>query len=399
MNLKGKKILLGVTGSIAAYKAAFVIRNFVKAGAEVRVIMTPSATEFISPLTLSTLSKNEVYSTYVGDTAKGTWNNHVELGLWADVMLIAPATANTLAKMNSGITDNLLMAVYLSAKCPVVIAPAMDLDMFLHPATKKNVEDLTERGHLFIDAEFGELASGLVGKGRMAEPDHILEFFENKFGEDKPLSNQKWLITAGPTFEPIDPVRFIGNHSSGKMGVALAEKAAGNGAEVVLVSGPGTPKTNHALINQVYVQSAQEMFDAAIPEFETTHVAILAAAVADYTPENVADQKIKKKAGDFSIDLKPTKDILKHLGGLKTTHQKLVGFALETENEVENAKKKIASKNLDLIVLNSLKDAGAGFGYDTNKITLIDANNNMQSFELKSKTEVAQDIINAIIEL
>lgn len=398
MNLKGKKILLGVTGSIAAYKAAFVIRNFVKAGAEVRVIMTPSATEFISPLTLSTLSKNEVFSRYVGDSNKGTWNNHVELGLWADVMLVAPATANTLAKMNHGITDNLLMAVYLSAKCPVVLAPAMDLDMFVHPATQKNVEDLKKRGHLFIDAEFGELASGLVGKGRMAEPVHILEFFENKFGTEQPLSKQKWLITAGPTFEPIDPVRFIGNHSSGKMGVALAKTAAENGAEVVLVSGPGTPTANHPLINQVYVQSAQQMFDAAIPEFKNSQVAILAAAVADYTPENVANHKIKKKAGDFSIDLKPTKDILKHLGTLKSS-QKLIGFALETQNEIENAKKKIKSKNLDLVVLNSLQDAGAGFGHNTNKVTLIDSQNNIQAFELKSKLEVAQDIINAIIKL
>ena len=398
MILKGKKILLGVTGSIAAYKAAFVIRNFVKAGAEVRVIMTPSATEFISPLTLATLSKNEVYSTYIGDTDKGTWNNHVELGLWADVMLVAPATANTLAKMNHGITDNLLMAVYLSAKCPVVIAPAMDLDMYVHPATKKNVNDLTARGHVFIEAEFGELASGLIGKGRMAEPEHILDFFENKFREEKPLSNQKWLITAGPTFEPIDPVRFIGNHSSGKMGVALAIIAAENGAEVVLVSGPGTPVAKHPLIKQVYVQSAQQMFDASVPEFETSNVAVLAAAVADYTPEIVADQKIKKKAGDFRIDLTPTKDILKHLGSLKT-NQKLIGFALETQNEIENAKMKIESKNLDLVVLNSLQDAGAGFGHDTNKVTLIDAQNNIQAFELKSKPEVAQDIINAIIKL
>ena len=398
MKLEGKKILLGVTGSIAAYKAAFVIRNFVKAGAEVRVIMTPSATEFISPLTLSTLSKNEVYSTYVGDSSKGTWNNHVELGLWADVMLIAPATANTLAKMATGITDNLLMAVYLSAKCPVVVAPAMDLDMYIHPATKKNVEELTQRGHQFIDAEFGELASGLVGKGRMAEPEHIFEYIENKFGKEKPLTNQKWLITAGPTFEAIDPVRFIGNHSSGKMGLALANAAAQEGAEVVLVSGPGTPQTNHANIKQVYVQSAQQMFDATVPEFESSKVAILAAAVADYTPDTVANQKIKKKAGDFTIELKPTKDILKHLGSIKT-NQKLVGFALETQNEIENAKKKIVSKNLDLVVLNSLQDKGAGFGHDTNKITLINAQNNIETFELKSKTEVAHDIIDAIIKL
>jgi phosphopantothenoylcysteine decarboxylase/phosphopantothenate--cysteine ligase len=399
MKLEGKKILLGVTGSIAAYKAAFVIRNFVKSGAEVRVIMTPSAAEFISPLTLSTLSKNEVYSTYIGDKSQGTWNNHVELGLWADFMLIAPATANTLAKMNTGVTDNLLLAVYLSARCPVIIAPAMDLDMFEHPATQKNIKDLENRGHQFIDAEFGELASGLVGKGRMAEPEHIQEYIENNYGKAKPLTGQNWIITAGPTFEPIDPVRFIGNHSSGKMGVALAKSAANNGASVTLISGPGTPEVSHRLINQIYVQSAQSMFDATVPLFENCDVAILAAAVADYTPSNVANQKIKKKAGDFNIELKPTKDILKHLGSLKSSHQKLIGFALETQNEVENAKKKIRSKNLDLVVLNSLQDQGAGFGHDTNKITLIDAKNNLEEFELKSKSEVANDIINAIQNL
>ena len=398
MELKGRKILLGVSGSIAAYKAAFVIRNFVKSGAEVRVIMTPSATEFISPLTLATLSKNEVYSTYIGNKEQGTWNNHVDLGLWADVMLIAPATANTLAKMNTGVTDNLLLAVYLSARCPVIIAPAMDLDMFEHPATTKNMLDLKLRGHLFIDAEFGELASGLVGKGRMAEPENIQTYITNYFNKEKSLHGQKWLITAGPTHEPIDPVRFIGNHSSGKMGVALALAAAENGATVTLVSGPGTPKVSHSLVNQVYVQSAQSMFEATVPEFTTSDVAILAAAVADYTPADVASQKIKKKAGDFSIELKPTQDILKHLGSIKTT-QKLIGFALETQNEVANAKKKIAAKNLDLVVLNSLQDAGAGFGHDTNKITLIDGENNLKKFELKSKSEVAVDIINAIENL
>lgn len=398
MKLEGKKILLGVSGSIAAYKAAFVIRNFVKSGAEVRVIMTPSATEFISPLTLSTLSKNEVYSTYVGDTSKGTWNNHVDLGLWADVFLIAPATANTMAKMATGVTDNLLLAVYLSAKCPVVIAPAMDLDMFKHPSTQKNILELKERGHLFIDAESGELASGLVGKGRMAEPENIQEYFESEYGTKGSLAGQKWLITAGPTFEPIDPVRFIGNHSSGKMGVALAESAAKRGANVELISGPGTPRVSHTGITQVDVRSAQEMFDATTPKFNDCDVAILAAAVADYTPANVADQKIKKKSGDFAIELTPTKDILKHLGSVKL-NQKLIGFALETENEIENAKKKIASKNLDLVVLNSLQDKGAGFGYDTNKITLIDAENNMRKFELKSKIQVAEDIINAIEKL
>lgn len=396
--MEGKKILLGVTGSIAAYKAAFVIRNFVKAGAEVRVIMTPSATEFISPLTLATLSKHKVYSNYVGNPEEGTWNNHVELGLWADVMLIAPTTANSLAKLTTGIADNFLMAVYLSARCPVVICPAMDLDMYTHPTTQKNIAKLTERGHQFIDSEFGELASGLEGKGRMAEPENIHTYFESYFGNNLPLNGKNWLITAGPTHEPIDPVRFIGNHSSGKMGVALAKEAANLGAQVTLVSGPGTPQIQDPGIHQVYVQSAQDMFEATVPNFENAHVAILAAAVADYTPENIADQKIKKKADDFQIELKPTKDILKHLGSIKET-QKLIGFALETNNELENAKKKINSKNLDLIVLNSLNDKGAGFGHDTNKITLIDSKNNTTNFELKSKAMVAKDIINAIQKL
>ena len=396
--MEGKKILLGVTGSIAAYKAAFVIRNFVKSGAEVKVIMTPSATEFISPLTLATLSKNQVYSTYVGNKDQGTWNNHVELGLWADIMLIAPATANTLAKMNTGITDNFLQAVYLSARCPVVICPAMDLDMYQHPSTQKNIKELTDRGHFFIDSEFGELASGLEGKGRMAEPENIHIFFESYFQENKPLQNQNWVITAGPTHEPIDPVRFIGNHSSGKMGVALALAAANNGANVSLISGPGTPVITHPNVTQEFVQSAQNMFEATIPLFKKCNVAILAAAVADYTPANVAHNKIKKKADDFQIELKPTKDILKHLGSLKT-HQKLIGFALETNNEVENAKSKIARKNLDLIVLNSLNDKGAGFGHNTNKITLIDSYNKTTNFELKSKSDVAIDIINAIQNL
>lgn len=399
MNLKGKKILLGVTGSIAAYKAAFVIRNFVKAGAEVKVVMTHSATEFISPLTLGTLSKNEVLSTYVGDKEKGTWNNHVDLALWADVFVIAPATANTLAKMNTGVTDNLLQAVYLSIKCPVIIAPAMDLDMYQHPATQKNMEDLKQRGHLFIDSEFGELASGLVGKGRMAEPDHIYDYILGFFNPELPLKNQNWLITAGPTYEAIDPVRFIGNHSSGKMGVALANYAAELGANVKLVSGPGTPKVDNPRINQVYVKSAEEMYEAAVHDYSKCNTAILAAAVADYTPASIAPEKIKKKTSEMKVDLVPTRDILKYLGSQKGDGQKLVGFALETENEIENAKKKINSKNLDLIVLNSLKDAGAGFGHDTNKITLIDAQNNLEIFELKTKLEVAKDIIHAIQKL
>lgn len=399
MDLKGKKILLGVTGSIAAYKAAFVIRNFVKSGAEVRVIMTPSAKEFISPITLATLSKNEVYSTYIGNPEQGTWNNHVALGLWADVFLIAPATANTLAKMNHGIADNLLLAVYLSARCPVIIAPAMDLDMYQHPATTSNIQSLKDRKHLFIDSEYGELASGLVGPGRMAEPDSILEYVSNYFAGDSVFAGQNWLITAGPTYEAIDPVRFIGNHSSGKMGVEIAKAAARKGANVTVVSGPGTPKIEMSGITQVFVRNAQSMYDETTTRFRQTDVAILAAAVADYTPEEVADQKIKKKSDEMVIRLKPTKDILKHLGSVKKENQKLIGFALETENEVENAKRKIESKNLDLIVLNSLQDKGAGFGHDTNKITLIDRKNNLEQFELKSKSEVALDILKAIEEL
>lgn len=399
MDLKGKKILLGVTGSIAAYKAAFVIRNFVKSGAEVRVIMTPAAKEFISPITLATLSKNEVYSTYIGNLEQGTWNNHVELGLWADVFLIAPATANTIAKMNHGIADNLLLAVYLSARCPVIVAPAMDLDMYLHPATTGNIGSLKARGHLFIDSEHGELASGLVGPGRMSEPESILEYVVNYFSNDQTFEGQNWLITAGPTYEAIDPVRFIGNHSSGKMGVEIAKAAARKGANVTVVSGPGTPKIEMSGITQVFVRNAQSMYEETTTRFGQTDVAILAAAVADYTPQEVADQKIKKKSDEMVIRLKPTKDILKYLGSVKKENQKLIGFALETENEVENAKRKIESKNLDLIVLNSLQDKGAGFGHDTNKITLIDRKNNLEQFELKSKSEVALDILKAIEKL
>jgi phosphopantothenoylcysteine decarboxylase/phosphopantothenate--cysteine ligase len=399
MDLKGKKILLGVTGSIAVYKAAFVIRNFVKSGAEVKVIMTPSAKDFISPITLATLSKNKVHSSYIGNKEEGTWNNHVDLGLWADVFVIAPATANTLAKMNQGIVDNLLMAVYLSSRCPVIIAPAMDLDMYQHPATLNNISGLRERGHLFIDSEYGELASGLIGQGRMAEPEHILDFVLKMLHVDSVFSGENWLITAGPTFEAIDPVRFIGNHSSGKMGAEIAKAASKLGAQVVLISGPGTPLVETNGVEQVFVQDAQSMFEEAKARFDRMDVGVLAAAVADYTPEIVADHKIKKKAGEFVIRLKPTKDILKYLGSVKKESQKLIGFALETENEVENAKKKIVSKNLDLIVLNSLQDQGAGFGHDTNKITLIDAKNNLQLFELKSKSEVAIDILKAIEKL
>ena len=399
MDLKGKKILLGVTGSIAAYKAAFVIRNFVKSGAEVRVIMTPAAKEFISPITLATLSKNEVYSTYIGNPEQGTWNNHVELGLWADVFLIAPATANTIAKMNHGIADNLLLAVYLSARCPVVVAPAMDLDMYQHPATTHNIQCLKDRGHLFIDSEHGELASGLVGPGRMSEPESILEYVVNYFSDRHVFAGQNWLITAGPTYEAIDPVRFIGNHSSGKMGVEIAKAAARMGAKVTVISGPGTPPIEMNGVTQVFVRNAQSMYEETTIRFAEADVAILAAAVADYTPEKVADQKIKKKSDEMVIRLKPTKDILKHLGSVKREHQKLIGFALETENEVENAKRKIKSKNLDLIVLNSLQDKGAGFGHDTNKITLIDRKNNLEQFELKSKSEVALDILKAIEKL
>ena len=405
--LNGKKILLGVSGGIAAYKTASLVRLFIKAGAHVQVIMTPASKVFVTPLTLATLSKNPVYSTFY-DTpedvsaedshinVEGVWNNHVELALWADLMLIAPATANTLSKMASGTCDNLLLATYLSAKCPVYFAPAMDLDMYKHPTTLANFKALHEFGNTIIPAESGELASGLSGEGRMAEPENILAFIESDIANKLPLKGKKILVTAGPTYEAIDPVRFIGNHSSGKMGYDIALCAAQLGASVLLVSGPSHCKANHTGIQILPVVSAQEMYDVCHTYFSQVDVAIAAAAVADYKPKNVASQKIKKSDAEFFIELEKTKDILAHLGDVKK-NQMLIGFALETENEIENAKLKIQKKNLDLIVLNSLQDEGAGFQKDTNKVTFIDKNFNIQPMELKSKEAVAADIINKVI--
>ncbi len=396
--LEGKKILLGITAGIAAYKTASLVRLFIKAGAQVKVIMTPSAKDFITPLTLSTLSKNEVISTFTSDEDENaTWNNHVELGLWADFMLIAPATANTLSKMALGSSDNILIATYLSAKCPVYFAPAMDLDMYLHPATKTSLETLQSYGNIMIPAESGELASGLVGEGRMAEPENIVSFLEKDLLSQLPLRNKKILITAGPTYEAIDPVRFIGNHSSGKMGFELAKEAAKLGAQVILISGPTYLQLESSSVQLIRVTSAQEMYEAAHTYFAQQDVVIAAAAVSDYKPKEVIDQKIKKKESNLNIELIPTQDILASLGKIKE-HQKLIGFALETNNEVENAKSKLERKNLDFIVLNSLQDTGAGFGKDTNKISII-TKTEIKNFQLKSKAEVAQDILKEVISL
>ena len=393
--LQNKKILLGVSGSISAYKSAILVRLLVKAGAEVRVIMTEAAKEFITPLTLSTLSKNPVLSKFIKNE-NGEWNNHVELALWADLMLIAPATANTLAKCANGIADDLLVATYLSAKCPVFFAPAMDLDMYKHPSTLENLRKLTSFGNKIIEAEHGELASGLIGEGRLAEPEHILQILEKHFAENAILKGKKVLITAGPTQEPIDPVRFISNYSSGKMGYAIAEAFEATGAEVTLVSGPVSMKTL-AKINLVKVTSAKEMFEATERYFADNQVVILAAAVADYTPVVVADKKIKKKEDYFSIEMTKTIDIAATLGKQKKAGQIIVGFALETDNELENAKGKLERKNFDMIVLNSLQDSGAGFRYDTNKIKVIDRNGAIFDFPLKTKNEVAMDILNLVV--
>ena len=406
--LSGKKILLGISGGIAAYKTASLVRLFIKAGAHVQVIMTPASKDFVTPLTLATLSKNPVFSTFYESPdnfstdesqvqGEGVWNNHVELALWADIMLIAPATANTLSKMASGTCDNLLSATYLSAKCPVYFAPAMDLDMYKHPSTLANFKALQDFGNLIIPAESGELASGLSGEGRMAEPENIVSFLEADIASKLPLKGKKILITAGPTYEAIDPVRFIGNHSSGKMGFDIALCAAQLGATVLLVSGPTHCKVNHSGIQLLPVVSAQEMYDVCHTYFSSVDVAIAAAAVADYKPKNVASQKIKKLASEFSIELEKTVDILAYFGAVKK-NQLVIGFALETENEIENAKLKIQKKNLDLIVLNSLQDEGAGFQKDTNKVTFIDKNFNIEPMELKSKEAVAADIINKVID-
>jgi phosphopantothenoylcysteine decarboxylase/phosphopantothenate--cysteine ligase len=395
--LSGKKILLGVSGGIAAYKTATLVRLFIKAGAHVQVIMTPASKDFVTPLTLSTLSKNPVHSSFYNDEDENAqWNNHVELGLWADIMIIAPATANSLSKMVNGNCDNLLIATYLSAKCPVYFAPAMDLDMYKHPSTVASFRTLHQFGNTIIPAESGELASGLSGEGRMAEPENIISFLEADLSSKLPLNGKKILITAGPTYEAIDPVRFIGNHSSGKMGFDIANEAANLGAEVILISGPTHLKVKNSSINVINVTTAQEMYDATHEYFDKIDVAIAAAAVADYKPKNVAVQKIKKNDEAFTIELEKTKDILASLGKTKKI-QFLIGFALETENEIENAKLKIQKKNLDLIVLNSLQDEGAGFAKSTNKITFIDKNFKIEPMELKSKEEVAKDILNKVI--
>lgn len=394
--LSGKNILLGITGGIAAYKTTFLVRLLIKAGANVKVVLTDSASSFVSPLTLATLSKNPVVSSFVTDEGDSTdWNNHVDLGLWGDFMLIAPATANTMSKMANGTCDNLLLAIYLSAKCPVFFAPAMDLDMYKHPSTKTSFEKLHAFGNIMIPATSGELASGLHGEGRMAEPEDIVAFVKQYLSKGLPLQGKKVMITAGPTYEAIDPVRFIGNHSSGLMGFELAREAARLGAEVVLISGPSHFTISNDQITVLKVVSADEMYDAAHAHFENSHIVICAAAVADYRPKTVADQKIKKSSNDFTIELIKNKDILLSLGKIKK-NQFLLGFALETENEVENAKGKLRKKNLDAIVLNSLNDSGAGFGTPTNKITFIDKNSQIKTFDLKSKAAVAVDILSEI---
>ncbi len=392
--LKGKKILLGISGSIAAYKSAILTRLLVKAGAEVKIVMTSAAKDFVTPLSLSTLSKNPVLADL---TENDSWANHVMLGRWADTMLVAPLSCNTLAKMAAGQCDNLLLAVYLSATCPVVVAPAMDEDMWHHGSTKKNLETLTGYGNHIIPVDNGELASGLIGEGRMAEPEAIVNWLEGFFLQENDLKGKKVLITAGPTYEPIDPVRFIGNHSSGKMGVAIAEEMQKRGACVTLVLGPSNIKVTSG-IELIKVQTAHEMFIACEKIFPTTDIAVMSAAVADYTPVNMAPEKIKKTANDLSVELTKTTDILKTLGGIKKNGQILVGFALETNDEEANALKKLQSKNADMIVLNSLKDAGAGFGHDTNKITIFDKSGKTYPFDIKSKKEVAKDIVNAIIQ-
>lgn len=392
--LNGKKIVIGVTGSIAAYKTATLVRLLVKDGAEVKIVMTKSAADFITPLTLGTLSKNEVS---IDLFSESTWANHVMLGRWADLMVIAPLSCNTLAKMATGACDNLLLAVYLSATCPVYVAPAMDEDMWKHPAVKANLSKLDSFGNKIIPVANGELASGLSGEGRMAEPEQILEIIRGALSSKKPLAGKKALVTAGPTYEAIDPVRFVGNHSSGKMGIEIAKSLHEKGADVQLVLGPVNGDFQLNGIKVTRVESAQEMFDACASAFPKMDIAVMAAAVADYTPVEKADVKIKKSESAWSLNFRKTPDILKNLGGLKTENQVLVGFALETNNEEVNAKNKLQDKNADLIILNSLNDAGAGFGYDTNKVTIFDRKGNEFKFEMKTKKAVAEDIVQAII--
>jgi len=396
--MKNKNILIGITGSIAAYKAAILVRLLIKEGCNVKIIMTELAKQFITPLTLATLSKNPILVDFF-DPENGNWNSHVDLGLWADAYLIAPATANTMSKMAYGIADNLLLTTYLSARCPVFFAPAMDLDMFQHEATQKSIDILQKRGNHCIAPATGELASGLHGKGRMEEPEIIVDYLKTFFAKNKTFAGKKVLITAGPTYEAIDPVRFIGNHSSGKMGFALAEEAESLGAEVILIAGPVNITTKNNKIKIENVVSANEMFEATQKYFADSEIIIFAAAVADYTPMFPKDTKTKKNTETLTIELKKTIDIAKTLGKLKKQNQITVGFALETDDEIKNANEKLISKNLDFIVLNSLQEKGAGFKHDTNKITIIDKNNKTQNFDLKSKHEVAKDILNKILEM
>ena len=394
--LKGKKILLGISGSIAAYKSAFLVRLLVKAGAEVKVIMTPSSTDFISKLTLSTLSRNKVL---VDLFDEDSWANHVILGRWAEVMLIAPLSCNTLSKMANGQCDNLLLAVYLSATCPVIVAPAMDEDMWHHQSTKLNIQKLIDFGNKIIPVDKGELASGLVGDGRMAEPETIVKFIEDSLSVSKSLAGKKVMVSAGPTYKPIDPVRFIGNHSSGKMGLAIAEELYARGADVTLIMGPSSTNLPENGIKSVRVNTAEEMYVACTKQFDKSDIGVMAAAVADYTPVKVAATKVKKTSDELVIELKKTKDILKSLGENKSSKQVLVGFALETNNEREYALKKLKNKNADMIVMNSLNDEGAGFGTDTNKITIFDKSGKEFNYELMSKREAAKNIVDTVIQL
>ncbi|WP_419545582.1 bifunctional phosphopantothenoylcysteine decarboxylase/phosphopantothenate--cysteine ligase CoaBC [Odoribacter laneus] len=398
MMLKGKHIILGISGSIAAYKAATLIRLLVKEGAEVKVVMTPLAKEFITPLTLATLSKNPILVDFY-NPENGDWHSHVSLGLWADLLLIAPATANTIGKMVAGIADNLLLTTYLSAKCPVAVAPAMDLDMYRHPATQRNLNVLKSYGNWIIEPEEGELASGLSGKGRMEEPEKIVTFLSTLWEEKKDLTGKKVLLTAGPTYERIDPVRFIGNYSTGKMGFALAEEFAARGAEVILIAGPVNLKTISAAIRRVDVVSAGEMFEQVMRLADQCDIVVSCAAVADFTPKEKSDTKIKRGKTDLNLELQPTQDIAAELGRRKKAGQLLIGFALETDDEACNAVLKLRKKNLDLIVLNSLRDKGAGFGGDTNKVTVIDRKEQQFAYDLKSKQEVATDIVDRIVDL
>jgi len=395
--LRGKKILIGVCGSIAAYKIAILTRLLKKADAEVQIIMTDSALDFITPLTLSTLSKNPVHKDFQANSS-GEWNSHVDLGLWADLFIIAPASANTIAKMANGISDNLLLAVYLSARCPVYVAPAMDLDMYQHPATLNNIDQLQSFGNSIISSEHGELASGLVGEGRMAEPESILAVINTHFKKKEKFENLTALVTAGPTYESIDPVRFVGNYSSGKMGYALAQRLAYSGANVKLVSGPVSIEIDHPNIERIDVTNAEEMLSASKKVYKDCHIAIFSAAVSDYKPADIAAQKIKKESESFNLQMKKNPDIAYELGKIKKKNQINVGFALETENEIENASLKLKKKNFDFIVMNSLRDEGAGFSVNTNKVEIIDASGIRKSFGLKPKDEVAKDIIDYLYE-